>query len=165
MAKAKPRDKNRPDLLAGAAYVRKNADAIETAKTQRILNAIIEHSELIPIVVRQTMVRVKNHFDVQAEVKNQSIEHISSLLGKRSKHPSIFRYLASRPDGVTFTEFMEYRIPGTGHRLTESTDPENISSMLKVLSKALKPHGWKISIRKRSNLILASKILERSRKQ
>lgn len=70
--------------------------------------------------------------------------------------PAIYRFLASHPEGVTFSEFQNYRDPTTGRRLTESDDPEAISQMLRRHSQKLSQFGMRIEAKPTENLIRLS---------
>jgi hypothetical protein len=82
------------------------------------------------------------------------VERIAKQL--TGNHPAIYRYLASRSHGVTFTEFTDYRDPVTGNRLTESQDPYNIAAMLRKMNQSLVRFGKKIEAKPSQNLIKLS---------
>ena len=95
--------------------------------------------------------------------KRQSGESVPTELWQIAKklkgnRGNIVRFLAQFPDGVTLSEFTNYRVPGTGLQLIDSDDPDSISASLRRISRDLKPFGWRISARVKSNLIVLKKI-------
>lgn len=66
---------------------------------------------------------------------------------------AIFRYLSSKPEGVTFDEFCNWRDPTTGHRLTESICAQSISQMLRRHSQKLSKYKLKIKASPSQNKI------------
>ncbi len=76
----------------------------------------------------------------------------------RSKDGSRFLFLLSRPRGVKFSEFSEYRDPDTLRELTTSDDQYSIETMLRRLSKKLEKHHYEIFVSVPRNLIRLDKI-------
>jgi hypothetical protein len=89
--------------------------------------------------------------------EDAAVEAVVAGLPKRSKGPSIVRYLSRHPRGVTFGEFQMHRDEATGHRLTESDDFEVVAVMLRKLSGKVKPHGWTIEASPTANRIALRK--------
>ncbi|MEQ1906736.1 MAG: hypothetical protein ABL888_21320 [Pirellulaceae bacterium] len=71
---------------------------------------------------------------------------------------SRFRYLASHPKGVSFSDFCNSRDPFSGQRLTESEDFDSIKAMLMNLSGELRDYGYQISVSIPKNLIKLKKV-------
>lgn len=157
----------REDIEAGLFYVGMHFEELAKAKVDKALaiqrNALIAEivDSVVPHVVQTTVDKLQSHRRSEQEKAEQQIEAVAGKLPKRSKGPAIFRYLASNPDGVTFPEFCNYRIPGTGHRLTESIDPDSVAAMLRGWSIKLQKLGWKIETNRRGNLIKAEKIVRK----
>ncbi len=150
---------SKEDVDAAAMYVGLHFEEFAQARVEKALaaqrDALITEivDSVVPSVVRSTVDKMQSHRKAEREKADQQIEAVAGKLPKRSKGPAIFRYLASNPAGVTFPEFCEYRIPGTGHRLTESIDPDSVAAMLRGWSTKFQKLGWKIETNRRGNQI------------
>lgn len=83
-----------------------------------------------------------------------SFSHIDHICRKlKGNQPAIYRFLSAHPKGVTFSEFKEYRHPITGHRLTESDQPDSIAAMVRALSGKLVSFGERIEASQSTDLI------------
>lgn len=105
--------------------------------------------------VRAALVRLDAETQhAKHETTDSRIDHICRQLS--GKGPAIYRYLASHPAGVTFSNFCDHRDRTTGLRLTESNDPESIAAMLRKLSSKLSQFGERIESKPTQNLIRLS---------
>ena len=92
-----------------------------------------------------------------ATIETVSGSRVDEVCRKLSGNgPAIYRFLASHPEGVTFSEFQNHRDPTTGNRLTESDDQEAISQMLRRHSQKLSQFGMRIEAKRTENLIRLS---------
>ncbi len=92
----------------------------------------------------------------QRSAPESEIETIARQLTGRG--PAIFRYLNSKPNGVTFNQFMDYREPGTQKPLVDSDNSESVEKALRRLANKILIHEYEICVGESSNLIKMQKL-------
>lgn len=88
---------------------------------------------------------------ISREIVEQQLNNVCSHL--KGNQPAIYRFLSTHPNGVTFSEFKNYRDPVTGNQLTTSDNDESISAMLRALSREIKVFYERIEASKTKNII------------